>query len=176
MADLTLAWMISQLSPFLDFRPDYISYIHQQNIDYYASQNIPLRHWSTGKIYNSTNRIEVMAGSKVRTPGRYRQLSSSGIDRGRLLEGTQEYLHASVRIRIGLRGLGVEDKGPYRPRALDGWKCFSNGAEGGFKWVCDHSKVAGGKKLEMQEDELGEVELGLLMESPPAARYWRDQK
>ncbi|KAL8786866.1 MAG: hypothetical protein Q9195_008023 [Heterodermia aff. obscurata] len=174
MADLTLTWMISHLSPFLSFHPEYISYIHEQNIDYYTAQKTPLRHWSLGKIYNSTTGIEALAGSKVRTPGRYRQLSSSGEDGGRWLEDTQEYVHASVRLRIGLGGLGTEDKGPYKPRAMEGWKCFSNGVEGGWKWVYEDEVAE--RKIELREDELGEVELGLLMESPPAARYWREQK
>ena len=45
LADISLAWMMNQLSPFLDFAPDYLEHINQQNNDYYKSQNKTPRHW-----------------------------------------------------------------------------------------------------------------------------------
>lgn len=161
--------MISQLSPFLDFRLPYIPYIHSQNEAYYAAHNLTPRQWSTGKIYNSSTGVQVLLGSKVRTPGRYRAPSSDhGGDSGRYLEDTHEYIHASVRFRMGLGGLGTEDKGPYQPHALNGWTSYG-GADGKWKWV--YGEKVGGKKLVLLEDELGEVELRLLRESPAAASY-----
>lgn len=180
MADITLTWMISQLTPFLDFRPSYIAYLHAQNEAYYSSNHLPPRHWSTGKIYNSATGIQLLAGSKVRTPGRYRELTSSrGADSGRLLEDTKEYVHASVRFRMGLGGLGTEDRGLYKPEALNGWTLWETGKGGGDgeagKWVWVFGEMVAGRRLELMEDELGEVELGLLRESPAAAGFLAEQ-
>ncbi|KAG6986397.1 hypothetical protein G7Y79_00102g101510 [Physcia stellaris] len=177
MADITLTWMISQLTPFLDFHPTYIAYLHTLNKAYYASHHLPPRHWSTGKIYNSATGIQLLAGSKVRTPGRYREYSSSGEDRGRLLEDTKEYVHASVRFRMGLGGLGTEDRGLYKPEALNGWMLHKVGkGDGGGEVGLGVWGGGGGRKVQLMEDELGEVELELLRESPAAARFLAESR
>lgn len=41
---------------------------------------------------------------------------------GRLLTGTNETMHASVRVRMALGGHGYDDKGSYESDALQGWK------------------------------------------------------
>jgi hypothetical protein len=38
------------------------------------------------------------------------------------LVNTQERMHSSVRLRMGVPGKGLEDKGDYNPEAMDGWK------------------------------------------------------
>jgi hypothetical protein len=38
------------------------------------------------------------------------------------LVNTNEKVHASVRLRLGIPGKGLEDRGEYAPGALDGWK------------------------------------------------------
>ena len=45
LADITLAWMMQQLSPFLDFAPGYLSHVHAQNCHFYDDQGKPRRHW-----------------------------------------------------------------------------------------------------------------------------------
>jgi uncharacterized protein (DUF2235 family) len=53
IANITLAWMMSQLSPFLDFYPDYVLEQEDENVYYYRSKHLKVRPWSFGKIYNS---------------------------------------------------------------------------------------------------------------------------
>ena len=73
---------------------------------------------------------------------------------------------------MALGGLGTEDKGLYKPQALNGWT--SVGSHGKFKWV--YGEKVAGRKIELPEDELGELEWNLLRESPPAVKFWREQK
>jgi len=55
--------------------------------------------------------------------------SATGLDTVEPLHDTQEFMHASVRIRLGCPNLGDEDQGPYQPPALDGWKAVHLGKE-----------------------------------------------
>lgn len=48
LADITLAWMISQLSPFIDFTPGYILDENEETVDYYRSKDEEPRPWSFG--------------------------------------------------------------------------------------------------------------------------------
>lgn len=45
LADISLAWMMEQLSPFLDFSSDYLEHINKQNNDFYKGQGKTPRHW-----------------------------------------------------------------------------------------------------------------------------------
>ncbi|KAL2432670.1 hypothetical protein ABEF95_014355 [Exophiala dermatitidis] len=107
-----------------------------------------LRPWGLGKIHDSFTFFFKLGGSRVRTPGEYREqelASQHGMlvwmvsklhDRlRRLLPGkagkqvpllprlqrTNETIHSSVRIRMGRDGLGYNDKGKYDCDALQGW-------------------------------------------------------
>jgi len=63
-----------------------------------------------------------MSGKMVRTPGRYCKASRKAGLTTEPLENTNEYIHASVRVRLGLIGSkGIDDKGPYKCEALAGW-------------------------------------------------------
>lgn len=48
-ANITLAWMISQLEPFLDFDPDYVLDQDEANRNYYKKVGQKPRPWSFGR-------------------------------------------------------------------------------------------------------------------------------
>ncbi len=48
LADITLAWMMAQVSPFLDFTPGYILDENEEMMDYYRSRGENPRPWSFG--------------------------------------------------------------------------------------------------------------------------------
>lgn len=63
-----------------------------------------------------------ISGKAVRTPGRYCKANRKAGPTTTPLQNTNEYIHASVRIRLGLTGAkGIDDKGPYKCEALTGW-------------------------------------------------------
>ncbi|KAL9107745.1 MAG: hypothetical protein Q9227_007367 [Pyrenula ochraceoflavens] len=126
LSNITLAWMISQLDRFVDF--DH-SYVRQQ---YRLSEEAHARHggrqarpWGCGYIHNSMRGLFWLGGSSVRTPADYSEIDrrtlQPKIPRQRL-KNTNESVHASVRVRMGMKGLGYNDKGYYDSQALKGWK------------------------------------------------------
>lgn len=123
IANISLAWMMSQLSPFLDMYSNYIIQQEDENIEYYRSRHKKVRPWSFGKIYNSMSGIYAIGGGTTRTPGTYYAVNpDSGQVTDRPLRDTHEYIHPSVRTRILDRGPGTDDKGDYEPEAMNDWK------------------------------------------------------
>lgn len=164
IADITLAWMISQLSPLLSFDTSFIDWQHQLNLQYYRQKHENHRPWGMGKIYDSMKGITVIAGQKVRTPGQYFAINpKTGKTTGRKLRDTQEHIHASVRIRKDLGGLGTEDKGLYNPTSLIGWRLVGSIQKHEVRW--EYGGKAGAPERVLPEDQLGEVELQLLSSS-----------
>jgi len=78
-------------------------------------------------------------------------------------KGTNERVHATVRIRKGIDGLNLNDKpGPYDPPALKKWTCTgvngtkpTTGSE--IRWVPQDQELK-----DMMEDDLLDLELELL--------------
>ncbi|KXT05529.1 hypothetical protein AC578_3711 [Pseudocercospora eumusae] len=123
IATISLAWMMAQCQPFLDFDLDYA---HDQMEDveiYYEKTDQKIRPWSFGKIFGGMEGVYALGGSKVRTPGRYTAIDPHN---GRItddpLMDTHEYIHPSVRSRIKLHGPGLDDRGDYDCKALQDWK------------------------------------------------------
>jgi hypothetical protein len=122
-ADISLAWMMDQLSgdsrdaplekkDWIEFYDDYLDTQQALNKVWYQS-NPPVRGWSLGTIYNSFTFPQSLAGRVVRTPGRYRvtnPLTGRQKHGGVLMRDTHESIHASVRARIDLGGSGSEPK------------------------------------------------------------------
>jgi hypothetical protein len=102
------------------------------------------RPWGLGKIHDSMSFLFKLGGSRIRTPGEYREqelASQHGVlfwmiwkifhhftkrfeDTDHALprlRRTNETIHSSVRIRMGKNGLGYNDKGKYDSEALQGW-------------------------------------------------------
>ena len=69
LADITLAWMMAQLYPFIDFDLAYIPRQRQSIIKHYQQQRKPIRPRAMGRIYKSMAGIQRLAGKEIRTPG-----------------------------------------------------------------------------------------------------------
>ncbi|KAF2712508.1 hypothetical protein K504DRAFT_371987 [Pleomassaria siparia CBS 279.74] len=119
LANITLAWMMSQLEGLLDLRDEYIFEQDDDNERYYRKEREGPRPWSFGEIYNSMSGLYSLGGGSNRTPGRYHEVSPDTCrPTSRPLRQTNEYIHPSVRTRIRLSGPGVSDKGVYECRSL----------------------------------------------------------
>ena len=123
LANITLAWMISQITPFLDMDLDYVLDQQDDTDAYYKETHQKPRSWSFGKILDSMTGIYALGGATTRTPGRYTVVSPhDGHKTDVPLHSTNEYMHPSVRTRLRLKGPGINDQGPYTPKALQDWK------------------------------------------------------
>ncbi|KAF2645009.1 hypothetical protein P280DRAFT_185668 [Massarina eburnea CBS 473.64] len=119
LANITLAWMMSQLAPFLDMRNEYLFEQDDENENYYDDRDEGIRPWSFGEIYNSMSGLFTVGGAATRTPGQYYATDpNTGRPTDRPLRLTNEYIHASARTRIRLGGPGIHDKGVYKCPAL----------------------------------------------------------
>lgn len=182
LANLTLAWMISKLEPFLDFRPNVLMQLWEDNRAYYKSTGQKTRWWSFGELYNSLKGIYSLTGAKTRTPGNYyRTDPHNGRPTSKRLKNTNEYIHASVRSRVGLQGPGTADRGVYEPPALKDWTFDTEpvppgrghgGAASGLMVVwTDHNTKRKGGQDKIPEATLTETELVLLRQSPRVYDY-----
>ncbi|KAG9581943.1 hypothetical protein KCV01_g15190, partial [Aureobasidium melanogenum] len=125
LANITLAWMMSQVTPFLDMDLDYALDQQDDTEQYYKETKQKPRPWSFGKIVNSMTGIYALGGATTRTPGRYYVVDpTDGRKTDTPLQATHEYMHPSVRTRFRLKGPGVDDEGSYDPKALHDWKLF----------------------------------------------------
>ena len=182
IANITLAWMISRLEPFLDFRPDYLMQLYQLNKQYYRATGQKSRWWSFGKIYDSIMGIYSLAGKRTRTPGNYfRTDPYNGSTTTKRLKNTNEYIHASVRSRVGLRGPGIQDRGRYDCKALDDWsfeldRQSANAKEPMFMWRNMSGKKEDGSQEVIPEAVLLETERRLLEMSPKVEDYIEERK
>ena len=120
IANITLAWMISQVEPFLEFEDEYILDCYDETKDHYKETYQKPRPWSFNKIYNSLTGVYVLDGSTTRTPGMYYRVDPfTARPTDKPLRQTNEYVHPSTRTRLELRGPGKEDRGDYEAKALD---------------------------------------------------------
>jgi Uncharacterized alpha/beta hydrolase domain (DUF2235) len=184
IANITLAWMMSRLWTFIDFHPDYIMSCYESNKAYYRSTGQKSRSWSFGEIYNSMIGVYSLGGGKTRTPGNYYRTDPiTGRPTNKKLKNTNEYIHASVRSRLGLQGPGVQDRGIYEPKALRDWTFAAEenaqqpggpGGEGVMVVWTNRSDGDGGGQKRMPEAVLLETERRLLERSPRVEEYVRD--
>ncbi|CAD0013744.1 unnamed protein product [Aureobasidium pullulans] len=125
LANITLAWMMSQVTPFLDMDLDYVLDQQDDTERYYKESKQKPRSWSFGKIIDSMTGIYALGGATTRTPGRYYVVDpTDGRKTDLPLQSTHEYMHPSVRSRFRLKGPGVNDEGLYEPKALRDWKLY----------------------------------------------------
>ncbi|KAF2396115.1 hypothetical protein EJ06DRAFT_243851 [Trichodelitschia bisporula] len=122
LANISLAWMLSQIAPFLDIQTGYIRDQAIDNHQYYLTTGRKPRPWGFGKITNSMKGVYAIGGGTARHPGEYYAVDKDGHISDRPLRDTHEYVHASVRVRMVCRGPGVDDNGPYDPDGLADWK------------------------------------------------------
>lgn len=136
IADVTLAWMITQLSEHLTFDEDYMLCQQEQNVQYYKVNKQPVAPWASGLIFRNdtgisntlTGRIVRTPGEIVRTPGEYYVVDPrTGKPTKTRLTDTCEFIHPAVRYRIESKGPGIAEsqsttaKDNYDPMALKGW-------------------------------------------------------
>ncbi|KAH7309638.1 hypothetical protein B0I35DRAFT_515063 [Stachybotrys elegans] len=139
IATIALAWMADQLTPLG------VEFSRQEMERIFSSVNhgVEVREWAMGRICNPTglttytdkvyNGIlwpynKFIAGNTdytPRTPGRYNAEDPPK----RLLEGTSELVHPSVRIRYLYSGPGLDDNGA--------WGCNSLTGKHGYVLCCD---------------------------------------
>lgn len=142
IANLTLAWMIGQLEDhkLVTFNRDYIVRQVRRTIKHHAEETKklngphtptldrtktfgPMRKWGLGKIHDSYSLFFRLGGERTRTPMQHAEVSYKTMKpTGKLLEGTHERMHASVRVRMALHGKGYDDKGEYISEALKDWQ------------------------------------------------------
>jgi uncharacterized protein (DUF2235 family) len=175
VANITLAWMIAQLEQFLDFDENTVRAQYQENKQYYLNTAQEVRPWSFGEIYNSVTGVYKLGGTKTRTPGFYTRVDpDTGKPTKKTLRDTNEYVHPSVRARTELHGPGVEDRGTYDSRALDGYKLkVAREREPGEPlavWESITTRKGRPKRI-LAESPLWETERRLLSYSPEVYDY-----
>ncbi|KAK6338150.1 hypothetical protein TWF696_001621 [Orbilia brochopaga] len=169
IANVSLAWMISNLDHLLDFDDTYIYSEIEKNNHYYRRRKSRPRAWGFGKIYDSLEGVYALGGSETRTPGEYtRSDPETGEKTNKLLRSTRETIHVSVRTRVAFKGYGIGDEGYYTPHALQGWKFRWDDVAERYKWV---NKSTG---VELYEMDLGTLERHLLELYPELYDYVYD--
>lgn len=135
--------------------------------------NRPFRPWALGAINKASNPLYVLAGNRARTPGLYRQVEcKTHAQKAEFLHDTNEKIHASVRVRLLCKGLGLDDCAVWEAEALKKWKLKRN--KESSKSVDEDNKQVDtwGPPLEEQEDvpDAGHwswVYIGKENEAPP---------
>lgn len=144
MANITLAWMMDQLSgntmehpedfthhDWIQFDEELLKAWYDCSSDWAEEHKDPIyKGWARGKVYDSCTFPQSLAGQKTRTPGRYHGTfyESGDVDPRRLLENTNEHIHSSVRARIDVGGRDVEpESSPGFPLSIFSrlWHYFS---------------------------------------------------
>lgn len=146
ISDITLAWMITQLSDKLEFDPQYVPLQQKQNVEFYKAHNTPVRPWAMGLLRRSdAGFLNTMTGRSLRTPGEYYATNpDTGKKLPRRLQNTCEFIHPSVRFRKDNGGKGLSGsendtvgQGSYTAAALKGWtfkKADDADDVGGKQW------------------------------------------
>lgn len=178
ISDLTLAWMITRLSPHLSFNTAYVPALQAANVAFYASRSPPIsppRPWAMGLLKRSDlGLLNTLTGRSIRTPGAY-YATSATTDKTtqRKLRGTEETIHPSVRYRRTHGGAGLaktegdyRGEGAYDPAALTGWSFAPAGTDLPIKGTQDwdmetnddggrwHGRSADGTTVVLEEEKL----------------------
>jgi len=180
-ADITLAWMISQLE-------NYISFDHttlKQEL-FNPKRKEPPVPWSCGPIHNELKGIfgKAGGGQLIRSPHeyvRYNHDTGFPYEPKQPLQQTYEKVHSSVRLRWGLKGTNPSG-GEYKSNALDKWQVSGTAAQPlqggttvslqqiqqGQKSIQWRKPASGGGYMVMQEDLLNPLEWELMNNFAPS--------
>ncbi|KAK0621278.1 hypothetical protein B0T17DRAFT_591195 [Bombardia bombarda] len=83
--------------------------------------NVPIRPWSLGALKGSQGKMAKYTGYDMRLPGLYKKPDpETGGPTTAFLEDTNERVHSSVRVRLALKGLGLNDEAVWSAPALKG--------------------------------------------------------
>ena len=175
IATLTLAWMVAQCQPFLDFDLDYVIDQWDASEEYYEKHNEKMRPWSFGKIWDGLSGIYVAGGVNIRKPGRQTMVDpATGRETHEPLIDTREFIHPCVRSRIKLGGPGIDDKGRYECKALRDWKLMIENDQGAKRpsiyWRARDQPEEGFVR-ELAEAPLKQLELEILEYDPETMEY-----
>ncbi|KAF2717279.1 hypothetical protein K431DRAFT_288659 [Polychaeton citri CBS 116435] len=122
IADVSLVWMMDQLAgntrdqtvefddlDWIRFDDDLVEHFYDLRMQYYDRHN-NYQPWALGKLYDSLRFPQSLLGARVRHPGGYYRTfyETGNQDERHPLQNTQEYMHASVRVRMDLGGTAVE--------------------------------------------------------------------
>ncbi|KAM3423999.1 hypothetical protein BST61_g1391 [Cercospora zeina] len=141
ISDITLAWMLTQLSQFLSFDENYLLRQRKQNADFYTTKKTPEAGigYGLGLIKASDlGLLNTVLGRKVRTPGEYLLTDPKSGEQiyNRPLLNTREFIHPSVRYRMQNGGRGPASnadaklgEGKYEPKALADWTYVAAGED-----------------------------------------------
>lgn len=130
--------------------------------DEILERNHPIRPWACGAILRAHSPMYTLTGSITRAPGMYHKLNTyDGKELPEFLEGTNEKIHPSVRIRLAVGGLGYDDKKKWNASALTdaGW-VLRKRADG--KWVWEYEGSEGMPIKSLEESEMGHYEKRML--------------
>ena len=175
IATITLAWMVAQCQPFLDFDLDYVIDQWDDNEQFYEKHGEKVRPWSFGTILDGLAGVYAAGGMATRKPGRYCATDpNNGKATDEPLIDTREYIHPCVRSRIKLHGPGFNDKGRYECRSLRDWKLVIESEAGAKRpsiyWRA-RDEPEDGFAGELPEAPLKQLELELLEYDPETLEY-----
>ncbi len=167
IATISLAWMVAQCQPFIDFDEDYIFEEWEKVEDFYEKHESKPRPWSFGRIWDGMSAVYALGGMEVRKPGRYCATDpTNGKETHEPLIDTREYIHPCVRARIKLRGPGINDKGRYECKSLQNWKLMIENEEGARRpsiyWRSRDKPEEPGFVRELPEAPLKQLEMDML--------------
>ena len=116
--------------------------------------------YHSGRTYNENSLgAKLLVGNYDRHPGTYhRKDPDTGGDTTIKLVNTNESMHASVRTRWNVKGLGKDDGGTFRPAGMY-YFTFEGDKDGKTVWKGDSSSAPG---VMIPEDKMGKYELQLL--------------
>jgi uncharacterized protein (DUF2235 family) len=123
LSDITLAWMMSNLDPFLTFDQGFVRRQWQANQEYLKRQSVPKSglKWAASQLKNKASGLISLIGIRRRAPGRYHVLNKKSliVETGEPLKNTHEHIHVSVRSRQITGGLNSWNRVvKYEPKSL----------------------------------------------------------
>ncbi|OCK78727.1 hypothetical protein K432DRAFT_356252 [Lepidopterella palustris CBS 459.81] len=177
-ADITLAWMVSQLEKYISFDRDLLKK------QFYKPQGTePEVPWSCGTIHDELNAFYKLGGAITRTPDEYvRYDHYTGEPRvpKEPLSHTFEKVHSSVRVRWGLKGKNASG-GDYSSKALKSWTlqgtaaAMTDNAQVSLKQIQEGQQqiqwrkpAPGGGDFVMPEDVMSDLEFDLMRSITPS--------
>lgn len=169
LSDISLAWMMSNLAPYIEFNPAYVRTQHEKNQAFLREEGVPSvgYKFAGSKLENKSKGLfGTLLGVTPRQPGRYHVLNQKTltVDHERPLQNTNEFIHVAVRSRMRTGGLNEKNKAvEYEPKSLDGGKgdleveyelVDADAAPGKASWRYVGDEVGFEGKI-LKEDELG---------------------
>lgn len=165
LSDITLAWMMSNLAPFIDFNPEYVKGQHEKHEQYLQKEKVPPTglKWAASQLKDTSTGLRALLGVVWRQPGRYHVLNKKTLTvlHDKPLLNTNEHIHVAARSRKRTGGLNQRNKVvDYKPKALKQGEyelLDPTAAPGKASWrYVGEDKPFAGETL--PEDELGVFE------------------